>query len=95
MSIEIQINNTILNTKLKKLKAQIIYRPKNFDLLNEVAGTYFELKDYKNSIKFYEKCLDLNKNAITLSNLGLAHQLSLNFQKSADLFLEAIELDPN
>lgn len=95
MSIEIQLNNTILNTKLKKLKAQIIYRPKNFDLLNEIAGTYFELKDYKNSIKFYDKCLDLNKNAITLSNLGLAHQLSLNFQRSVDLFLEAIELDPN
>lgn len=95
MSIETQVKNTILNTQIKKLKARIIYQPKNIDLLNELAGIYFELKDYTNSIKFYEKCLDINRNAITISNLGLAHQLSLNFQKSVELFLEAIELDPN
>jgi hypothetical protein len=84
-----------IKNRIKKLKAQIIYQPKNIELLNELAGLFFEIKDYKNSIKFYEKCLKINYNAITLSNLGLAYQLDLSFQKSADLFIESIKLDEN
>jgi tetratricopeptide (TPR) repeat protein len=80
---------------IKKLKAKLIYQPSNFILLNEVAGLYFNSKDYSNSIKYYELSLKTNRNAITLSNLGIAYQLSLNFSKAAESFLESIELDPN
>jgi hypothetical protein len=93
--INIDPNILAIKKRIKKIKSQIIYSPKNFDLINELAGHYFEIKEYKNSIKFYEKCLAINRNAITLSNLGLAYQLDLSFQKSADLFVESIELDPN
>ncbi len=94
LPVDFKISNKVLNSKIKKLKNKIAYQSRSIDLLNELAGVYFEIKDYKNAIKYYEKCLEINRNAITLSNLGLAHQLSLNFQKSADLFLESIELDP-
>lgn len=92
--LNFDVNLTVAKNRIKKIKTQIIYQAKNIDLINELAGLYFELKDYKNSIKFYEKCLNLNRNAITLSNLGLAYQFDLYFQKSADLFIESIELDP-
>lgn len=94
-NIDLDPSSIAIRKKIKKIRNAIIYQPKNIDLLNDLAGLYFEIKDYKNSIKFYEKCLSINYNSITLSNLGLAHQLDLSFQKSADLFLKSIELDTN
>lgn len=94
-NVNFDANLIAIKKMIKKIRNQLIYQPKNIDLINELAGLYFDIKDYKNSIKFYEKCLSLNHNAITLSNLGLAYQLDLSFQKSADLFIESIELDPH
>ena len=80
---------------IKKIKAKLIYQPSNLNLLNEIAGLYFNSKDYINSIKYYQLVLKINRNSITLSNLGLAYQLSLNFSKAVECFLESTELDPN
>jgi len=81
--------------KISKIKAQLIYQPNNFKLHNDIAGLYFEVKDYDKCINHYEKCLTIHRNSITLSNLGLANQLSLRFQIAVDLFQESINEDPD
>jgi tetratricopeptide (TPR) repeat protein len=86
--------DAVLKKKIYKIKAQLIYQPNNFKLNNDIAGLYFDAADYDRCIKHYEKCLIINRNAITLSNLGLANQLSLKFQIAVDLFQDSINEDP-
>ena len=79
---------------INKIKAQLIYQPSNLNLLNNLAGFYFNSNDYQNAIKYYEKIIKLNNNAITISNLALSYQLIQDFSKAISLFNESIELDP-
>ena len=76
-------------------KNKLKRHPKNFDLANDLAGLFFQIKDYSNSIKYFELCLSLKNNAITLSNLGICHQLNLNFTEAVMYFEKSIETDPN
>jgi tetratricopeptide (TPR) repeat protein len=80
---------------INKFKSKLLYQPRNISLLNELAGLYFNLNDFKNAIKYYEEILKIDKNAITTSNLALCYQMSLDFSKAIYLFHDSIQIDPN
>ena len=84
------MNKKKLESKISinKIKAQLIYQPSNLNLLNNLAGFYFNSNDYQNAIKYYEKIIKLNNNAITLSNLALSYQLTQDYSKAISLFNE-------
>jgi tetratricopeptide (TPR) repeat protein len=83
-----------ISNLIKIAKKKFERKPNSFELANNLAGLYFNNKDYLNSIKYFEICLNLKNNAITLSNLGICHQFELNFSEAVRYFEKSIETDP-
>ena len=57
------------------------------------ANVYFKQKDYKNSIKDLEKCLNFDRDATTLSNLGCNYAIIGEYAKAKDYVLESVDKD--
>tara|TARA_R110002051_G_scaffold181774_1_gene251329 strand:+ start:98067 stop:100043 length:1977 start_codon:yes stop_codon:yes gene_type:complete len=66
-------------------------------LYNNFGITSYELEQFKESLYWYEKALDLTKidhaKAVILNNIGIIHRDMKNFKKASGYFKEGLKLD--
>ncbi|HEY4716365.1 MAG TPA: tetratricopeptide repeat protein [bacterium] len=76
----------------------LLSHPESPELLKGYLGSafaYYNMKDYKNAVKYYKKYLKYHKDPETLYNLGVVYKLQGRLKDAATLFRKALNLSPN
>ena len=71
----IAFQNKNWHKRALKLLHEVETKEKTSVLFGLIASSYFQTKNYKNSAKYFKKCLKLNP-ASKLASLGLFHSLA-------------------
>jgi|GEM_PF-2411478 len=88
------LNQNNHSSALAYFKEAVKSEPDNINYLTELAITHYRLKNYKESIKIYEKIIDLDKNNTFLyNNIGNIYWIIKDTEKAEYYFKKAIELD--
>ena len=79
-------NKNLHKKALKLLHAVEVEEKTTSSLFGLIGSSYFQLGDYKNSAKYFKKCLKL-KPTSELASLGLFHAY-IHIRKYKDAFIE-------
>ncbi|MBU0476146.1 MAG: tetratricopeptide repeat protein [Bacteroidetes bacterium] len=93
-----QLNKTI--TEKEKLALQLEYAKTSDELSAsdwfQKAYNAYEMKEYDNTILYYQKAIDLDPNNATANyNMGIAYSAKEKYDKAIECYQKAIDLDPN
>ena len=81
---------------LKKIKPASVNYPNENIILKLYAIIYFNLKEWKNAIKYYEKILIFEKELYKIfTNIGVSYFKLGKINKSIDAFKKSIKNNPN
>lgn len=84
------------SSALDYFKNAVESEPDNINYLTELAITHYRLKNYRESIKAYEKIINLDgSNASLYNNTGNIYWVTKDMGKAEYYFRKAIEIDSN
>lgn len=77
------------------LKHAVSLYPYYHDAYGQLGLAYFRKNEYKESLAYYEKSIEYNKNnALVWSNMGTCHYNLGNFDKAKSCYMQAVKLNP-
>lgn len=81
--------------KVKELTAKIKQNPKDFDSLVELGNLNFDLKNYDDSIKLYQKALEIRPDVLNVrTDMGTAMFYLNRYDDAIATFQQVLKSDP-
>ena len=65
-----------------------------YDLISLIGDSYFFIKNYNNSLRYYLKAIDVKKNSQILHNIGIIYKIKKKYDLAIKYLKEAIFLNP-
>lgn len=96
---QIEIVRKRIHEAVDYYKKYLRYNKNNSDVLNELGNLYFEIKDYKNSMKCYKKAIRYDYDAywsyynIGLTELEMGHKSDKSIENAIKWFKKAIHIN--
>ena len=66
----------------------------NSDLISLIGDSYFFIKNYNNSLRYYLKAIDVKKNSQILHNIGIIYKIKKKYDLAIKYLKDSIFLNP-
>ncbi len=89
------VDETALKSRIAEQQEILKKDPENQEATVALANLNFDLKNYQEAIRFYEKALQRDSSNISLiTDLGSSHMWMGNYDKAVELYNKSLSIDP-